>query len=161
MAGKHTRKRLNLPKDKMSFTTLFYQHIMLRKSCSKCHYCNLRRPSDITLADFWGWKKTAPDMNKDNKGVSLVFVNTGKGRALFEKIKDQMTIVPADLEDCIQPNLKRPTKLHPQSDIFEREYQERGFDYVMRKYGKEPLKLKILKKYWKFKDFLKTILGRK
>lgn len=38
----------------MSFTYLFYQHIMFRQSCEKCHYTNTRRPSDITIADFWG-----------------------------------------------------------------------------------------------------------
>lgn len=41
----------------MSFTFLFYKHIMFRKSCGKCHFANTKRPSDITIADFWGWEK--------------------------------------------------------------------------------------------------------
>lgn len=64
--------------DKMSFTYLFYQYITFRYSCGKCHFCNTRRPSDITIADYWGWQKTDPNINKDDKGVSLVFVNTEK-----------------------------------------------------------------------------------
>lgn len=63
---------------KMSFTYLFYQNIMFRHSCGKCHFANTQRPSDITIADFWGWEKTDPEFNKDNKGVSLVLVNTEK-----------------------------------------------------------------------------------
>lgn len=42
---------------KESFTFLFYQHIMFRNSCGICHFCNTRRPSDITLADFGDGKK--------------------------------------------------------------------------------------------------------
>lgn len=37
---------------KMSFTYLFYQNIMFRHSCGKCHFANTQRPSDITIADF-------------------------------------------------------------------------------------------------------------
>lgn len=70
-------------KDKHGYTYLFYKHIMLRKSCEKCPYTNLQRPSDITLADFWGWEKTNPSLNKDNKGISLLFLNTQKGQDLF------------------------------------------------------------------------------
>ena len=35
----------------------FYQSAPYRKSCDVCPYTNTTRPSDITLADFWGWKK--------------------------------------------------------------------------------------------------------
>ena len=62
-----------------SFTHLFYRHIMLRPSCSVCPYASLNRLSDITLADFWGWQKSVPDFNTDDRGVSLVLVNTKKG----------------------------------------------------------------------------------
>ena len=117
---------------KMSFTYLFYQHIMLRHSCGKCHFANTRRPSDITIADFWGWEKTDPNINADNKGVSLVLVNTEKGRKLFEAVKDQMTVIPAKLEDCLQPNLLSPTKLHPQRQIFESDYVNKDMAYDMK-----------------------------
>ena len=119
----------------MSFTYLFYQHIMFRHSCGKCHFTNTKRPSDITIADFWGWEKTAPDINKDDKGVSLILVNTEKGRELFDKIKDRMNVVPANLEDCLQPNLRHPSVIHPKRMAFERDYQRKGFEYVMKKYG--------------------------
>lgn len=62
----------------IAFNYLFYQSEMYRYSCGKCHFCNTIRPSDITIADFWGWEKTDADINKDDKGVSLVLVNTEK-----------------------------------------------------------------------------------
>ena len=119
----------------MTFTFLFYKHIMFRHSCGECHYTNTKRPSDITIADFWGWDKTDPSFNKDDKGVSLVLVNTEKGQRLFEAIKGRMNIFPANLEDCLQPNLCHPTKIHPDRMKFERDYARKGFVYVMKRYG--------------------------
>ena len=98
---------------KMNFTYVFYQHIMFRHSCGKCHFCNTTRPSDITIADFWGWQKTDPNINKDDKGVSLVLVNTPKGREIFEAVKDKLDTIPAELENCLQPNLQHPSVIHP------------------------------------------------
>lgn len=143
------------------YTNLFYKHIMFRKSCSVCHYTNFKRPSDITLADFWGWYKTDPNINADNKGISLVLVNTEKGRELFEAVKDRMTVVPARLKDCLQPNLQHPSAIHPKRMEFERDYQRKGFLYVMRMYGDMGINYQM-KKFLnvikaKIKHFFRTI----
>ena len=105
---------------------------MFRKSCGKCHFTNTKRPSDITIADFWGWEKTDSNFNADNKGVSLVLLNTEKGRKLFENVKDRMNIIPANLEDVIQPNMIHPSEIHPQRDKIEKLYSKRVFLYVYR-----------------------------
>ena len=135
----------------MSFTYLFYQHIMFRPSCGKCHYANTKRPSDITIADFWGWEKTDPNINADNKGVSLVLVNTEKGRELFEAVKDQMTVIPAKLEDCLQPNLYRPSLESHLRCKFEKDYRKYGFKYVYYRYGNIGLiwRLRQIKAFFK------------
>lgn len=36
-------------------------------------------PGDITIADYWGIEKVAPEFD-DNKGVSLVLVNNEAGK---------------------------------------------------------------------------------
>ena len=122
---------------KMSFTFLFYKHIMFRKSCGKCHFANTKRPSDITIADFWGWEKTDPNFNADDKGVSLVLLNTERGRKLFEAVKDKMDTFHVNLEDCLQPNMMHPSEIHPKRNQFEKEYAKKGFKYVYFKYGEE------------------------
>ena len=119
----------------MNFTYLFYQHIIFRCSCGNCHFCNTTRPSDITIADFWGWEKTDPNFNQDDKGCSLVFVNTSKGREIFEAVKDKLNTIPAELDNCLQPNLQHPSAIHPKRMQFEKDYSKRGFNYVMNKYG--------------------------
>lgn len=141
----------------MSFTYLFYQHIMFRHSCGKCHFTNTKRPSDITLADFWGWEKTAPNINKDDKGVSLILINTEKGRELFDKVKDRMTVIPARIEDCMQPNLRQPSIIHKKRDKFELEYSSKGFKYVYFKYGEVGIRYKLKKTKQSLKRFAKKL----
>lgn len=118
-----------------TFTKLFYQHIIFRHSCEICHFCNMRRPSDITLGDFWGWEKTNKNINADNKGISLVLCNTKKGEALFNAINKDLNIIPAHLKDCMQTNLKHPSIIHPLRNYFEKKYQQYGFDYILDIYG--------------------------
>lgn len=142
-AAHHETFKFKTGGGKMSFTFLFYKHIMFRKSCGKCHFTNTKRPSDITIADFWGWEKTNSNFNVDNKGVSLVLLNTEKGRKLFEAVKDKMKTFPADIEDCMQPNMMHPSEIHPKREQFEEEYAKKGFKYVYFKYGEEGWRYKI------------------
>jgi len=142
--------------NKMSFPFLFYKHIMFRKSCGKCHFTNTRRPSDITLADFWGWEKTNSNVNKDDKGLSLIFCNTEKGRKLFEAVKQDLDYFPAELENVLQPNMQHPSEIHPKRDQFENEYVKHGFKYVYYKYGEDGWRYKI----HHIKPFIKTIIKK-
>lgn len=124
----------------MWFTKVFYQHIMFRHSCGKCHFCNTKRPSDITIADFWGWEKTGSDINQDDKGLNLVLVNTEKGKQIFEAIKHRLDVIEATPESYMQPNLKYPSVIHPKRMQFERDYVKCGFEYVYNHtYHEHPL----------------------
>lgn len=134
---------------------------MFRKSCGKCHFTNTKRPSDITIADFWGWEKTNSNFNVDNKGVSLVLLNTEKGRKLFEAVKDKMKTFPADIEDCMQPNMMHPSEIHPKREQFEKEYAHKGFKYVYFKYGEEGWRETIRRQKNRLKNFVKKLFENK
>ena len=144
----------------MSFTFLFYKHIMFRKSCGKCHFTNLHRPSDITIADFWGWEKTNPTFNADNKGCSLVLLNTEKGRKLFEAVSERLNTIPANLDDCMQPNLRHPSVIDPRRDQFEKEYSQKGFKYVFYKYGEDGWRYKLATNIRRSKNLIKKIIKK-
>ncbi len=116
------------------YTELFYKNIILRKSCSNCHFTNLKRPSDITLADFWGWEKAVPDMNVDDKGISLVLINTNKGVSVFNSVKHNMNIRDIDIHQCQQARFTTPAMIHPLMDVFEKNYAELGFEPVLHKF---------------------------
>lgn len=143
------------------YSTLFCKTIMYRTSCGSCHFCNTIRPSDITIADFWGWEKINPEFNKDDKGVSLLLINTEKGKELFKAINKRLYIFQAKLEDCLQPNLKQASVLNPKSQEFERFYNKYGFKYVLKKYTNfklnEKMRIFILKIKKKLRSYIKKI----
>lgn len=118
----------------MIYTDLFYTDISARKSCAKCPFTNTRRPSDITLADFWGYENIKPEIDEENRGVSLVLCNTEKGLEMFKKVQSSMNTF--DVTDCdyMQANLRRPTPVHPERDQFERMYAKKGFVKTMMHY---------------------------
>lgn len=130
---------------KNDWTTLFYKHIMFRHSCGVCHFTNTTRPSDITLADFWGWEDAVPGFNDDDKGVSLVLLNTEKGKLLFEKASEDIEIKKVNIDDGLKlnPNLQHPSVIHPNRIQFEKDYKKHGFRYVFNKYGEAGWRFRI------------------
>ncbi|MCC8094201.1 MAG: Coenzyme F420 hydrogenase/dehydrogenase, beta subunit C-terminal domain [Tannerellaceae bacterium] len=116
------------------FKNLFYGHTMLRPCCYECPYKDVIHPGDITIADYWGIEKAAPEFD-DNRGVSLVFVNNKKGKVLFEKCKQRLAWKATRIEDSMQPPLKAPFPRPDNRDIFWRDFQTRNFEIVARRYG--------------------------
>lgn len=116
------------------YTNIFYSHISLRHSCSICPYCNTKRPSDITIGDFWEIEKIHKTFASDNKGCSLVLVNTQKGKEWFDAIKGNAEILPTKLQDSLHPQLCYPNSLHPQRDAFEKDYARLGFKKTLEKW---------------------------
>jgi coenzyme F420-reducing hydrogenase beta subunit len=115
-----------------TFADLFYKHVMLRPSCGVCKYTNFKRPSDATLADYWGWEKISSDFNADDKGVSLVLLNTQKGKEFFEKVKEDVDYLESCIGKCMQPNLQQPSKISALRTGFWKNYKKYGFLYVKK-----------------------------
>lgn len=61
----------------------------MRPSCYSCHFKGLPKNSDITLADFWGIENINPSLD-NNKGTSMMLINSEKGKKLFNKIKNNI-----------------------------------------------------------------------
>lgn len=117
------------------YNFLFSTNIMLRRSCYNCPFSNTLRPSDITIGDFWGWEKVVPSFNNDNKGVSLILVNTIKGYNLFNLAQTKLNTIPVNLEDCLQPNLKKPTQPHSKYTQFYTDFQRLEISQIFKKFG--------------------------
>jgi len=68
-----------------TYMKAFIENLILRPSCYKCLFKNGKSFSDISLGDFWGVKKYHKEID-DDKGLSLVIINSEKGKQLFEKL---------------------------------------------------------------------------
>lgn len=116
------------------FTTLFYEHNTLRPCCFECPYKSVMHPGDITIADYWGIEKAAPEFD-DNKGVSLVLVNNELGEKVFDSVKERIKWKATLLEDSMQQPLEGPFPAPEGRNSFWIDYKKRSFGYIAAKYG--------------------------
>ena len=75
------------------YMALFTQDLTLRPSCYDCPVRHGRSGSDIVLADMWTVGKILKECH-DDRGTSLVIVNTEKGLAMIDGLKK--VCVPLD-----------------------------------------------------------------
>lgn len=134
-------------KNSRVFASLFYGHNCLRPSCYECPFKQIVHPGDITIADYWGIDKAAPDFN-DNKGISLVLVNSLNGAKAFELAKESLVWRETRIEDSMQPPLRGPFKKPQVREQFWKDYAEMSFEEIAKKYGRLSIKgrLQNLKK---------------
>lgn len=139
------------------YRELFHTDLALRESCYNCKYACINHSADITIADAWGIKQVNPSFN-DNRGVSLVLVQSEKGKELFEASSDDCIIQEVPLEGYMQPNLIRPSLPKGNRKEFWDIYNSYGIEGLIKKYATIPLYRRILSrlKYFvrkiKFKD---------
>lgn len=124
------------------YRKLFYEEIVLRPSCHNCRYTSLDRVADLTVADAWNIQKVYPEFDY-KKGVSLCIADTEKGIRLLEHIKVESVWKPAKIEDFMQPNMQRPTAPGIDREAFWVDYQRKGFEYVLNKYAKKRIWVRI------------------
>jgi coenzyme F420-reducing hydrogenase beta subunit len=85
------------------YIKLFVGGYINRESCANCQFKGYTRVSDLTIGDFWGIWDIAPEMD-DNKGTSVVLVQSQRGRKLLERISDQLVLKPVTLEEASRQN---------------------------------------------------------
>lgn len=127
----------------------------LRESCCNCQYKGNKRVADITLGDFWGIEKCIKDFPLDN-GVSLVFINSLKGRELFKSISGGFIFQETTYEEAVKCNLAVAESFkgsvisfdYNDADLFSKELKS-------RKSLKEMIKCHIP---WKWKVVLKRYI---
>lgn len=126
------------------FGNLFSTDLALRPSCYYCKFANLSRTADITIADFWGIENLMPEID-DDKGISLLLVNSTEGKRLFDSIKGDINYWRRDIQECVQTNLRRPTKMPINRNKFWDDYYAHGFIYVAKKYAEYDYKSRAKK----------------
>lgn len=75
-------------------------NIYIRPSCGDCDFKGEQRLSDITVADFW---KNNSELD-DDKGLSMVLINSEKGNELYNCIKDKISYERKTMEDVKRGN---------------------------------------------------------
>lgn len=121
------------------FMRVFLQNICLNSSCADCHYGKLPRIADITLGDYWGVSKYHPEMD-DDKGTSVVLLNTEHGVDLFNSISDKINQCESKVEYAIagNPCIVRSSKQHPKRFDFFADLDKYTLNDLIKKYCPYP-----------------------
>lgn len=137
-------------------------NLYMRPSCEHCRFKKIPRVSDISFADFWGLDGGPENMRK---GMSLVMVNTEKGRRFYEQTLPIIHSEPQTLEKAISGNkciLNSPQYDHKKREQFFAKVDTEDFSKLVHRldrgrkikgYIKKPLSLA--------KRTLKKLLKRK
>jgi len=130
----NTEYRRDLSSD--PFMLGFLKNFCLRPSCYRCRFASIMRPGDLTIADFWGVVNKYPEYDTDDKGTSLVLVNTKKGHVWLDACAPFLFLGLADIETAILGNqsLVRPCMRPPQRDTFYHDLDALSFNTVVQKY---------------------------
>ena len=73
----------------------FLRNLYLRKSCYNCSAKGFTSGSDITMGDSWGIQNEFKEFD-DDKGCSIIFINTKQGQNLFNSVQENFEIKKID-----------------------------------------------------------------
>lgn len=127
------------------YMTAFLKNISLRPSCYNCRFKTLNRQSDITLADFWGVQNIFPEID-DDKGVSLIFINSQSGEKIYNEVLDNVEYKEVDIKNAVKYNLaaiKSPVP-HINREKFINDINIYTFDKLVNKYCKDRISIKLI-----------------
>jgi coenzyme F420-reducing hydrogenase beta subunit len=101
-----------------------------RPSCHHCPVRFLRSGSDITIADYWSIQNVLPKFD-DDKGTSLVMVNTAKGRAFYDQVHTDS--IETSYEDAVagNPMIEKPAPVNPKRSIFFRDWNTKAVSVLI------------------------------
>ena len=134
-----------------------------RPSCHNCQFKGLPRIADITIADFWGVEGIKLDNIEDKDlGISLVLVNSEKGKRYFEKVKKKINYQPVPFEKVTKGNRSLYESVQQESvdrDTFYKDLENMSLHEAINKYysqnENDPLKIRVKRKLKKLYVFLR------
>lgn len=116
------------------FIKAYYGRLFYRPACGDCRFARPERVSDITIGDAWHIERDYPEWNS-LAGVSLILLNSPKGKSLFDDIKKQMEVKKMNIAWAVETNaqLSKPTQMHPKREKFFSLLENNPFEVAVSK----------------------------
>lgn len=117
-----------------AYITAFMTGLSFRENCHQCVYSGIERIGDITVGDFWGLGAFNETKMNSKEGVSLLLVNSEKGRRLFDEVKREFVCEERILKEAVRGNANlRHSSPRPQNkDLFMQAFKEHGLRYACK-----------------------------
>ena len=135
----------------------FLNDIILRPSCYECKARGCSSQSDITIADFWGIETLLPEMD-DDKGTSLVLVNTNTGKLALDVAQITMAASTYDCVKKLNSACFRSPKVHPKREMFFMYLGKKKLISLIDDCMKLPFRRRLGMLKWRCKLFVKCVL---
>jgi len=119
----------------------FIKNLYLRPSCYACPAKSFKSGSDITLGDFWGIANFLPGED-DDKGTSLVAINTKKGEASYAKLTLSAVKTTYAIALSGNPSLESSVLASKNRDLFYKNAEAATISRI-KKYTKASLKNRL------------------
>ena len=106
------KKYLFYDRNMVGYFQAFIKGHITREDCYKCPFACPERVSDITLADYWDISSHHPGFPNRREGVSLILINSTKGRNLLDLLEKNVILCKSTLASALKTsnhNLKAPT----------------------------------------------------
>ena len=82
----------------------FLNDLYLRESCYHCPARSFASRSDMTIGDFWGVHSLKMDDMNDQKGLSIITINSDKGKASFLEISSNLIFRELSFLQAVESN---------------------------------------------------------
>jgi coenzyme F420-reducing hydrogenase beta subunit len=115
--------------------SIFFSNLCLRRYCHSCMYASTKKPSDFTMADFWGVEDDYSSSCDTKFGVSLVITRNDKAEKVLRELSDCL-IFEVDKNKALkkQGNAFQSSPLNPNRGAFWHDFNNLSFDLVAKKY---------------------------
>ncbi len=136
-----------------AYYSFFLRNLSLRDGCYNCKYRSLHRPSDITIADFWGIEKLTGE--KNHTGVSLVLAHSEKGETILHRIRQLCTLTEYPFEKVAYRIALKPAPRPKELAVFWNTYNQKGYTTLVEKFFDNSLKKRI---YYEIRKVAKRLI---
>lgn len=154
---KTNKKDYDILSGKSIYSKLFLNNLNINNSCLNCQFNGFPRVADITIGDFWGVDEYDKTIN-DNKGLSIVLLNSSKGDRYFSEIINECFTKEIPLEFVVKhnQNLVSSSKLHLKRVEFFKDIKKgKSLQNCVQKYCQGPFYMVIYRLLPQFaKDFI-------
>lgn len=127
------------PFNESDYGKAFYR--IARPACTQCKFKGENHKGDLCCGDFWGLTKDMDGWNSN--GVSIMIVQTEKGRELLQMLDDSFSIQEADEQLVLSgnPMYFESRKQRADYNKFMYDLNRKGLNYAVSQLPKEKLSL--------------------
>lgn len=128
------REPLKVKARRNNYYRSFIKDNIARPACSQCSFVYTNRVGDLTMGDFWGIQYAKPEMF-DNKGTSIVMINTKIGEDIWNKISNRFEYEESNLKEAFRYNHKKPIKLTEKRNEFFDRFEKEEINSLLQEFN--------------------------